>query len=179
MAEDVMMLQNDLSPAGIRMVHVMAPLAFPFAPDGTSLHLQEAQIGGLVIPAWAEVKIWQDEIRLHHLEATWRPRGDLIRYEMRFACQADCASCRGSGCTWQRLVALWGLQSGERIRQAINDASVTYALATGFDPQFAWIRSLPRGVEYGAEVLIGGVVTVNLYSAEWMPARAIAVGRGN
>jgi hypothetical protein len=166
MADEVIVLQNELSPEGLRCVHAMGNTAL-------------TALAEIEIPDWAQVKRYQDEIRLHHLEATWRPRGELIRFEQRFACGADCPLCQGSGCVWHRLVSLWCLEKGERIRQAIEAASMAYALATGRDPLFAWIRSLPKGVEYGEEVPLGGAIIVNLYSVEWMPEQAVAVGRGN
>lgn len=100
-------------------------------------------------------------------------------FEQRFACGSDCPVCHGTGCAWQRLVSLWGLESGERMSQGIGETAVAYALATGRDPLYAWAQSLPKGVEWGAEVEVGGGVVVNLFSADWMPDRAVAVGRGN
>jgi hypothetical protein len=123
--------------------------------------------------------MWEDEIHLHHMEAVWMVRGELVMFEQRFACGADCIICQGVGCIWRRLVVLWGLESGERISKAIEAAAMAYALATGHDPQFAWVRRLPKKVEYGEEVGVGGAIVVNLYSADWMPDRTVAVGRGN
>jgi hypothetical protein len=132
----------------------------------------------IVIRNDLEVKEREDEIHLHHVEATWKAQGDMVEYQITFSCGADCPICRGSGCTWQRLVAFWCLQKGERISQAVERAAVAYGLGTGLDPLFAWMRTLPKGVEWGTPVLVGSS-EVLLFEAEWMPGRAVAVGRGN
>jgi hypothetical protein len=104
---------------------------------------------------------------------------EMVMFEQRFACGVGCPVCHGAGCAWRRLVILWRLEKGEWMRQAIREAAAAYALATGRDPLYAWAKSMPKGVEWGAEVEVGGTAYVNLYSAVWMPDRAVAVGRGN
>jgi hypothetical protein len=76
-------------------------------------------------------------------------------------------------------LTLFSIENGETVSQAIQMAAAEYALRTGNDPDYAWVKQLPKGVEYGAEVKISKTVLVNLFSANWMPERAVAVGRGN
>lgn len=172
MNDDVMMIENSLSTEGVRRVHVMGSEKCHVTGD-------ERQVAGIEIPAWAEVKVWVDELKLHHLEATWQPRGELVDYSMASHCEVDCPFCQGRGCIWRRVVSLWMLKKGESLREGMKGASEAFALATGRDPLYAWARRLPKGVEWGAEVAVGGEAFVNLYSADWMPERAVAVGRGN
>lgn len=154
------------------------PRATPALSPNASAAFGERELG-FDIPEGAEVKVFQDEIRIWHLEAEWKARGDMVVFEKRFACGAGCPICHGKGCAWRRLVALWGLEKGERIRETVGNAAVEYALRTGNDPAYAWVRSMPKEVKYGDEMKISETVMVNLFSAAWMPERAVAVGRGN
>jgi len=164
MGETIILL-NDLLD-GMRRLHVMSD-----APIGDEWKAQ--------VPDGTPVHVYQDEIRLNHLEAAWAPRGDLVRFERRFDCKPDCPACHGKGCCWHLQLTLFMLEDGERVSQAIEAAAVEYALRTGNDPAYAWVRSMPKGIEYGAEVKASETVMVNLFSAAWMPERAVAVGRGN
>lgn len=176
---DEIVIQNDLNPEGMRRVHLMAqvrllPLATPYSECGND----GIQVAGIFVPSWADIKEREDEIRLHHLEATWRAQGDLVEFRVNFSCVTECPLCHGYGCSWRRLVALWCLGTGERISQAVEKAAVQYVLGIGQDPLFAWVRTLPKGVGWGTPVLIGSS-EILLFEAEWMPGRAVAVGRGN
>jgi hypothetical protein len=162
---DVRVLVNDLSPEGVRRVHVM----------GQEPELVMTEI---LVPSEALIRKYLDEIRLFHLEATWPPRGDLVEIRRDYRCEKECPLCHGAGCSWRRVVALFVLKKGERISQAIEQAAVLYAAATGRDPAFAWVRALPKGAEWGTVVPVGSQ-EIQLFSATWMPAAAVAVGRGN
>jgi hypothetical protein len=186
---EVIVLLNDVLD-GMRRVHVMSDATLvgdscPYRTLRGRRHGRERLDAASASPPWieipegAEVKMYQDEIRLFHLVAEWKVRGDMVAFERRFTCGKECPVCHGKGCSWQRKVALFMLQPGEKISQAVGDTAEAYALRTGQDPEYAWVRSLPKGVEYGAEVTVGGSVIVNLFQADWMPDRAVAVGRGN
>lgn len=167
MGETIILL-NDLLD-GMRRLHIMSD-----APIGDEWKAQ--------VPEGTSVHVYQDEIRLHHLEASWAPRGDLVRFERRFDCKPDCPACHGKGCCWHLQLTLFMLEPGEGMSQAIEAASVEYALRTGNDPEYAWVRTMPAvGKEnkaLGVPVHIGKI-TIYLYEANWMPEGAVAVGRGN
>jgi hypothetical protein len=38
---------------------------------------------------------------------------------------------------------------------------------------------MPKDMEYGAEIKVIKKLDMHLFSADWMPERAVAVGRGN
>jgi hypothetical protein len=177
---DGIVIRNDLDLDGVRCVHLLAQARL--LPASAREHSQGWNSGmlvsGIFIPSQAEVKEREDEIHLHHLEATWKARGDMVEFRADFPCRADCLLCRGSGCSWRRVVALWLLQKGERISQAVERAAMAYSLETGLDPVFAWVRTLPKGVEWGIPIAVGGT-EILLFEAKWMPGRAVAVGRGN
>lgn len=183
MEDQVTVLQNDLSPEGLRRVHLMAPAPLcPPAAEAASPQIKSGfggiEVGGIWIPEHAQVIERQDEIRFYRLEASWKAQGDLVEYQVNFPCGPDCPLCHGSGCSWRRLVALWCLKQGERISQAVESAALQYGLGTGQDPTFAWTRTLPKGVEWGAPIPIGSQ-EILLFGAKWLPTATVAVGRGN
>jgi hypothetical protein len=57
------------------------------------------------------------------------------------------------------------------VTDAVRDAARIYKEHYDVDPSYAFVKSLPRGVENGVEV--DGVM---LFEAEWMAARCVAVG---
>lgn len=85
------------------------------------------------IPAHATLKRYVDDIRMHHLDASWALR-QVIRMQ-----HPDHAE------------ALWTITpwwvGEQRLSQAMLDAGVAFALATGQDPQTAMVRRMPAGVE--------------------------------
>ena len=167
MTSDAIVVENRIDlQTGMRLVHLMS--AEPISPPWpVAIPSNLSDLGG-------EVKENVDEIRMHHLTAKWMARGELVDFVAG---------------EWRRLVSLYFLKHGERVGEAIREAAVSYALATGRDPDFAWIRELPRGMDDGtpldyvrppkSENDLRGDHEILLLYAEWMPARAVAVGCGN
>ena len=167
------------------MSEVITSLTPSPSPDGRAPSGEGRIIEGIEIPVGVQVKLYQDEIRLYHLEAAWMPRGDLVRFERRFACKSDCPRCHGKGCEWHLHLALVMLEKDERISQGIEEAAAEYGLRTGNDPMYAWVRRMgpkvPKVPEVSEvpEVYEVGGVEIHIFAVDWMPERAVAVGRGN
>ena len=107
--------------------------------------------------AGAEIQQWV-EAGAHHLRIREPVRGAVDFY------------FEGLPIRFRRLV-LWSLHGYTSIREAILDAAGEYERLFGGQPQFCYMKKLPRGVEIGQEV--GSVL---LFEAEWMPGRSVAVG---
>jgi hypothetical protein len=171
---DEVVLENRIDlETGMRVLHVMSPSAIEIKFDDFTTKTQRVTKESI------------DEIRLHHLEARWLMRGELVEFV--------------SG-EWRRRVSLYFLRPGERVRDAIMEAAVAYALAEGKDPDYAWVRELPKEIIDGTAIYLTtsrlahasgtapmrpdaagleGTKEILLLQAEWMPARAVAVGKGN
>jgi hypothetical protein len=65
------------------------------------------------------------------------------------------------------------IPAGGKVSKVIIEAGETFALSTGLDPQFAWIRVIPAGAQEFVEVR-----GMTLIQADWVPAGQVAVGRG-
>jgi hypothetical protein len=165
---ELIILLNDVVD-GMRRLHVMSD-----APIGDEWKAQ--------VPEGIPVNIYQDEIKLHHLEAIWVPRGDLVRFERHFNCGPECPVCHGKGCAWHLQLTLFMLEKDERMSQAIEAAAVEYALKTGRDPEYAWVRKnvpeVPNAPKVPKVMTVGGI-ELQVFEVYWMPERAVAVGRGN
>lgn len=101
------------------------------------------------------------EAGVHHLRVDAAVRGAV---DMQ---------CEGWG--MPRRVVLWSLFPGERMSEIIVRAADEYFRLTGDLPGYAFVRSLPRGIEPGRGIPFMGD-EVLLFAAEWMVARAVAVG---
>ena len=64
-----------------------------------------------------------------------------------------------------------GFAGVSSVTEALRDAARVYKEVYGSVPEYAFVRTLPRGVENGVEV--DGVM---LFEAEWMAPRCVAVG---
>jgi hypothetical protein len=139
---EVMVLENTLDAGWQRKVRLMA---------GKAEALDDYQV-----PAHATVKRFEDDIHLHHLEASWSAR-ELIRVPMGAA-------------TWQ--VVAWWIGT-DKVSASMLEAGLVFALAFGVDPACAMIRSLPKGVEEFVEVK-----GIALVQAGWVPQGFLAVTSG-
>jgi len=138
-------LLNDVMLDGMRRVRVVSD-----APVDTAALCPYKPVG-------ACVREWRDEaLGLHYVEATW-------------ACR-EAVSIRVSGWKCARKMVLWKLQAGERVSEALKDALAVYGERFKSFPAYAFLRRLPRGIEFGFEV-----EDVMLMDAEWVPAGCIAV----
>lgn len=63
------------------------------------------------------------------------------------------------------------LSQGDRVSVKATEAAEEYLRLYRDYPRFAYVRTMPRGVDDGVEV--DGMM---LFAAEWMPPRCVAVG---
>lgn len=141
---DLMVLEDVIDAEWWRQLHVMA------GSDGALLPYKER------VPSWGTVKMRPDEMRLHHLKATWPAREPI--------------SLRVPLGVWP-MVAWW--IGDDRVSQAMIDGGEAFALAFGMDPGYAFIRRIPAKAHEFVEV--GGITLVR---ADWVPEHFIAVARG-
>lgn len=153
---DVAVIQNDMSQEGRRTLHVMA---------AESLRERAQYIAPL--PEWAEVREWEDEIRLHHLTATWLAR-EAMYYTFRW---------EGNG--RKHPVAIWALEPGQRISDAAVDAALIFFGTFDTWPSAAWVRTWPKGLqEEDAFIPISEGVGMDLFGVRWVPDGFVVVGGG-
>lgn len=74
------------------------------------------------------------------------------------------------GVKFRRFV-VWSLDGCGSVREALKQAKAEYERLFGRGPQFGFMRSLPKGVEWFTE--FDGLL---LLDAEWMLERCVAVG---
>lgn len=101
------------------------------------------------------------EAGVHHLRAEVPIRGPVN------------IQCEGWG--MPKRFVLWSLSHGERMSEIIIKAADEYFRLYGNLPRYAFVRSLPGGIEPGRAIPFMGD-EVLLFAAEWMVARAVAVG---
>ena len=144
---DVTVLEDSVDAAWQRRVRWMAVTQAAF------------EDGPRQIPAQASVKIYQDNIRLWHLDASW-PARELLRIPLPSLGAAE----------WT--VMAWHIGTA-KVGRAMLEAGEAWALLYGIDPPYAFIRNIPQGAEQFVE--LGGIC---LLSAEWVPEGFLAVGAG-
>lgn len=150
---------------------VIQPATFDLATWTYSLHV--VRYGAPVSDAWFEhckpkgaeaERRWQDPdiSSLHHLELRWPVRearelhhGSLVR---------PCV--------------VWGLVSGQRLTEAVQDAAEDHKMELGQYPIYGYVRRLPSGIEEPVDIEIAeGAEPVTLYLASWVPEKFIVVFR--
>lgn len=141
---DEIVVENSLTADGQRCLHVMGN-----TPIG------EGWLGQVPEGIEPQVKRYQDG-GVNHLVINWRAR-EWVEYRMPAG-------------AWRRLVLLWTLVQGVKASEQLKDACVAFALRTGRDPQFGFMRAMPRGAEEGMSVF--GMM---LIGAEWVPAGFVAL----
>jgi hypothetical protein len=112
----------------------------------------------IVMQLPANAKIEQTvEAGVYHLQAEWKFWG-MLDIQTRH---------------WPkpRRLLVWSLRKGERVSEAIQAAVEMWTKAVGWEPKFAWVRSLPKGAEWCQEV--HGCI---LLEANWIPRNCVAVG---
>lgn len=107
-------------------------------------------------PQWGEGSV-SHEMGVWHLRAVVPFRGAL--------------DIEAEGWVKFRRFVVWSLEGCENVREALRQAKAEYERLFGGSPQFGFMRSLPRGVEWFTE--FDGLL---LLDAEWMLERAVAVG---
>ena len=149
---DFMVIENSFGPDGVRRVHVMGsadltPSPFPSGKGGA--------VAEIMIPGWAELKTWEDEIRLHHLAATWRAR-DL----------SPAPFPKGAG-------------GHQNISDGAVDAALVFFGTFEFWPSAAWVRTWPRGLrEEDAWIPITEDYGMDLFAVDWVGEGFVVVGGG-
>jgi hypothetical protein len=138
-------VDDHIDRAWLRHLHILANL--------------EKDLDGLELPAHARVKRYRDDLRIHHIEASY-PLRQIIRLQHPDYRQA----------TWT--MAAWWFGK-DKVIPAMLNAGVQYALETGQDPQVAFIRALPRGADEFVDVH-----GMSLVQADWVPDEFVAVTRG-
>lgn len=95
---------------------------------------------------------------LHSLVVTWPARDVLF----------EVLEC---GQVYRRTMVVWKLVQGERVSMAIRFAADVFERELGRRPGFAWMRSMPRGVEEWT--VVGDVC---LLTADWAYPGCLFVG---
>jgi hypothetical protein len=154
---------------GIHRLHVMG--LHPFEEDGRAerwLASRPVFDHGTSLIRCEKSK---DEAGLHHLKVEWRARE---------ACRLVFADSKDLACRLgERELVLWAIGPGEKVQQALLEAGMAYEARFGAWPPYAWIRSLPKGAKWGSDVDLskGSDEPGFLFSAYWVPAGFVAVGR--
>jgi len=147
-----LVVENALSHDGMRSLHVMSS---ELVNKGWLDCIPDA------IKGQDKVEIWEDNMRFHHLQARWPAREVVPWMFLRQPFPVI------------RKMALWWMGEGWTVSAAMAKAAECYALGTGVDAEFTWIRTIPsrkvEGVEFDGMMLI---------QASWVPAGFVAVGRG-
>jgi hypothetical protein len=145
------LLVNEVLPDGMRHVKVVsdAPLS---ASTLTSPQIREStKFGG-------SVREWRDEVLgLNYLEAGWACM-EVVHVQLEG--QPKC-----------RKLVVWKFLPGERVSEIITYVADWFFVQTHHRPEYAFMRSLPSGVESGTEV--DGVM---LMQADWALPGCVMVG---
>lgn len=144
-----------------------------FDPLTWTYSLHVIRYGGPVSNEWLEhcrhkgaekEKRWQDPdvSSLHHLELRWPAREPR---QLQYG-------------SLDRPCVVWGVVSGQRLSEAVQDAAQEYLEALGQFPVYGFVKRLPAGIEEPADVEIGdGIEPVTLLLASWMPEKFVLVFR--
>lgn len=145
----VVVLENTAGADWVWRLHVMAERSEALEGHKTN------------VPSHAEIRCYQDELRIHHFVATW-PLRQVVRLRHPYF--------TGTA-TW--MVAVWWIGK-DKVSQAINDAGLAFALACEIDPLVALIHRVPMQAEEFVEVH-----GITLVQADWVPEDFLVVtGRG-
>ncbi len=186
--DEVVILQNEMSQDGWRRLHVMS--GEPVDP------VQALQHWVQVDPLYRlSVKASQDEIRLHHLEATWLAR-EAMYYTFRregtgkkhpvvvyvsatrvaemAAPQGGANANGGSKPPLRRRLDPW-----KQIYKDSIEAALLFKGTFGFWPSAAWVRIWPKGLAVEeAYIPIAEDYGMDLFAVKWVPEGFVVVGGG-
>jgi hypothetical protein len=155
---DVIVLQNDMDWAGVRRLHVMADEPI----DQAQAWRRWAHVE---MPLRLEVRTRTDEIRLHHLEAEFRPREAMY---FTFTTWGD---------ETPRPVAVWTLEPGQRISEAAVDAALVFYGTFDYWPSVAWVRRWPQGLAVEqAYIPLAEDAGMDLMDVPWATEGCVIVG---
>ena len=186
---EMAVVENVIGADGLRRVHVMAGVDLTPRPpslggrgsvenldltprprfeglSATSSLGGGGNVAGIEIAEWAEVRAWEDEIRLHHLTATWRAREAVM---LDFSLWGD----------GEREAVAWALEEGVRISEAAVEAALAFYAAFRYWPSAAWVRRWPKGLkEDEAFIPITEDCGMDLFAVEWAVEGFVVVGGG-
>ena len=144
------MVQNDISEDGMRRVRMVSdqvidPASIEFTPP---------------LPKGAGVssRAWSDDVlHLHYAEWTWACMGFV---DFHFEAMPK----------FRRLF-VWKFLPGERVSEVIRFVSDWYFMQTHHRPQYAWMKKLPKGIEWGTEV-----EGCSILEADWALPGCVLIG---
>jgi hypothetical protein len=126
------------------------------------LHVMSNAPIRMKLPDGATAEDWT-EAGVYHLRAEWMFTG-MIDFQFRHWPQP-------------RRFLVWALRDGEKVSDAIRSAAEMWTQAVGWEPLYAWVRSLPEKAKVHEDEW--GIILVHdliLLAAEWMPSNCVAVG---
>lgn len=141
-AREFIMLENFINADGLRVAHLMSN-----TPPSDLPQIKE-QFG-------------EGEIKREN--GVWHFRSSApVRGLVEIKCE---------GWVMPKMFVAWSLQGCASVTAALRDAAICFERSFGFRAGYAFMRTLPRGVESGVEV-----DDLMLFDAEWMIGKCVAVG---
>jgi hypothetical protein len=176
---EVIVVQNDMSREGLRCLHIMA--SEPVDQAQLRRWTQTDQPLGL------DVKLSEDELRLHHLSATWLAREAMYYiFDLEgtgkkhpvvvYASATHVAEAAEGGST----PPLHGrLDPGIQIKEDAIEAALMFYGTFGYWPSAAWVRTWPKGLQVeDAFVALGEGFGLDLFAVPWAMDGFVIVGGG-
>jgi hypothetical protein len=194
--DKIIVVQNDMSREGQRCLHVMSNR--PMRKGA----IHESPLP--VIPNWADMKEWEDEIHLHHLAATWLAR-EAMYYTFRRegngkkhpvvvwatpipASATHVAETADGGLrpprpapslTEEHRPEKGSIVSWDEIKVAAVDAAIIFFGTFDYWPRVVWVRNWPKGLkEEDAFIPIGEGYGMDLIAVRWAMDGFVIVGGG-
>ena len=149
MINDVIEIENCVDEKATRHLHLMA-----------NHQLSAVDLACYAFPRDAEVSI-EREGGAWHLRASWPYFGVL--------------DVKSEHWPRSRRLVVRAVRTGDRISAAVHEAAKEFARLFGRLPQYAFVRTLPKGVEPGQIIMFYGRELV-LLDCEWVPEACVAVG---
>lgn len=143
--DDVIELENIVTDDGFRIVRLMSNMVL----DANALNKYDAPDNTKIIV--------KKEGGVHKLWATWPICGPMY--------------INGEGWPMPKKFVVWHLSLADSVKIALYEANKKYEDIFSERAEYAFVRTLPRGIENGVEV--GNLM---LFEAEWMMRKCVAVG---